>query len=126
MDRIDYKLAEILNGEHQIEGTHEERVVYIEELIILYTATIDAGWARHTGDWDWAAFVTMSDGEVIEEVMTLNFADRPEHLTATVQHDKVTHLELYGVDYGADEVNGKEYNRHVAINQVTMIRWEQR
>lgn len=68
MDRIDYKLRDLIVGTHEFpqdptdDDQRQEMVVELAELRIAFEATIEAGWARHTGDWDFGYTVKLRDG----------------------------------------------------------------
>lgn len=123
---MDYRLAQALNDVHLIEGDHEQRVIELAELMILHDAVDKAGWARHTGDWDWGVTVTMIGGQAHTEGQSITFADKPEQFTACVDHAKVTHISLNG--YHSDDIpadqQGSDFTLSLPINHIESIRYE--
>jgi hypothetical protein len=127
-NRIDYKLADLLHGDHPIEGDHMQRVVELHELMILHEATEKAGWTRHTGDWDWGATVTMKDGEKIgDTIWSIDFVlpegVKLEDFTGSVDYKEVSEVRLEGQTGGEDI---EDINRDVLIDSITNVYWEGR
>lgn len=128
-NRLDKRLADILHGDHPIEGDHMQRVVEIAELIELNHAVDRMGWHRHTGDWDWGATITTTYSVVGDTVWAIEFilpeGMKPDDFTACVRYDKVTHIHVEGQGWGKDE-EPFDINEDIAIDDITNIYWEER
>jgi hypothetical protein len=132
-NRLDKRLADILHGDHPIQGDHQQKVVEIAELIDLESAVNSMGNHRHTGDWDWGAEVTLADGEKIgDTIWSIEFVFpdevglRRDTFTACADADKVTHIHVEGLHWDEDKDENTDINADLPIDEITNIYWEER
>jgi hypothetical protein len=96
--RFDYALRDLLVGDHDLtQLDHEQRVIFIAELIEVLKAVEACGWQRHTGDWDW--FISID--EILDFVgTTLEFVTgtSDNDVTACVDYPNIVRVRLLGLD----------------------------
>jgi hypothetical protein len=127
-NRLDKRLADLLHGDHPIQGDHMQKVVEIAELIELEKAVERAGWHRHTGDWDWGAYIMTDDREYsLAWSIGFVFPDtiKPEAFTASVDYDQVQLIHVEGLTWNDDEDANDELSEDIWIDSITNIRWEE-
>lgn len=124
--RIDNQLANLLHGGHPIAGDHEQRVVALHELIILYNATQAAGWTRHTGDWDWEVTITWNGQRKSGYSFSLTEVrlDDLEHFTAAVNFNQIKTITLEGDTSTEESESDEEFTLTIPVDEITNVHWE--